>query len=258
MTQDPRPMTKALIITATLLALATTAHAQAPDLERAEDYQSKIPITVTKIIKLPKGYHEGLFHDGKYIWVCNGKGQKTWVVDPVSGEVVSEIDSVGKFTEGITASGADGTYWITDWEDKKLYKVSREGATFKVIYDILLEPAHPAGLIWTGEKLYVITWERGMGGTQYYLMQLDDKEHMSQKFKIKRIHEPAHIAWDGKHLWITSWYNRLVYKVDVETFNVLGSFKSPVNETTGIAWDGEHFWITGTRADLYQLSIDEK
>lgn len=251
-------MTKALIITATLLALATTAHAQAPDLERAEDYQSKIPITVTKIIKLPKGYHEGLFHDGKYIWVCNGKGQKTWVVDPVSGEVVSEIDSVGKFTEGITASGADGTYWITDWEDKKLYKVSREGATFKVIYDILLEPAHPAGLIWTGEKLYVITWERGMGGTQYYLMQLDDKEHMSQKFKIKRIHEPAHIAWDGKHLWITSWYNRLVYKVDVETFNVLGSFKSPVNETTGIAWDGEHFWITGTRADLYQLSIDEK
>jgi DNA-binding beta-propeller fold protein YncE len=250
----------ARLITAVVMALtmATAGLSQAPALKRAEDYRPKIPVSVIKEIKLPRGYHEGLFHDGKYIWVANGKGGNTWVVDPSTGAIVAEIGSVGKFSEGITASEADGTYWTTDWDDKKLYRVKRQGDTLSVIYEISLEPEHPAGLVWTGKKLYVITWERGKGGTSYFLSQLDDKEHLSKKFRINRIHEPAHIAWDGKYLWITSWYSRLVYKVDVENFDVLGSFKSPVDQTTGITWDGEHFWITGTKADLYQILLGEE
>ncbi|MFQ5953007.1 MAG: hypothetical protein ACE5JK_06355, partial [Candidatus Omnitrophota bacterium] len=167
-----------------------------------------------------------------------------------------EIKSIGTFTEGITAYG-DGTFWLTDWEAKKIYRVTIKEGKMSVEYEIELDPAHPAGVVWTGENLYMITWTRGMG-TTYHLMQLDENERMFRKMRIKRIHEPAHLAWDGSHLWITSWYSQLVYKIDVETFKIVGSFRSPAPDATGITWDGEHFWITGTRADLYQLEVGEK
>ena len=223
--------------------------------KRAKEYKAKIPVRVVKKIPLPEGYHEGLYYDGKNLWLCNGEGGNIWIISPRTGDIVSEIKPIGGFTEGITAYG-DGTYWLTDWEDKKIYRIRINGKKMSVEYEIDLDPAHPAGVVWTGEKLYMITWTRGMG-TQYHLMQLDENEHMFIKMRIKRIHEPAHLAWDGKHLWITSWYNQLVYKVDVETFQIMGSFRSPAPDTTGIAWDGKHFWITGTRADLYQVEIGE-
>lgn len=245
-----------LIISFSLIFSFTSfAEEEVPSLSKADNYQSKMPIKVLKEYDLPKGWHEGLFFDGKNIWVSNGRGYKTWVVDPETGKIISEIDPGGSFTEGIT-SGVKNTYWITDWEEKKIYRARLEGAKMVDEYDISLDPAHPAGCIWTGEHLYVITWTRGMG-TKYHLMQLDENERMFRKFRIKRIHEPAHMAWDGRHLWITSWYNQLVYKVDVETFQVLGSFKSPVPETTGITWDGGYFWITGTHSGLYKIELED-
>ncbi len=248
-------MLKTISILITLFIFFTTpAFPEVPDLERAEDYDAKIPVRVIKKFPLPKGYHEGLFFDGKHVWVNNGKNGKTWLIDPSTGFVVSEIEPVAGFTEGITEAG-DGTFWLTDWKEKKLYRVSIEGDRMTVKYDISLDPAHPAGLVWTGDRLYVITWTRGMG-TRYHLMQLDEQEHMFRKLRIKRIHEPAHLAWDGTHLWVTSWYNQLVYKIDVETFKVLGSFRSPAPDTTGITWDGTHFWITGTNAGLYRVEVE--
>ena len=86
-------------------------------------------------------------------------------------------------------------------------------------------------------------------------MQLTDEQRMIVKMKIRGIHEPSQLAWDGEHLWISSWYNSKVYKVDVNNFKVLGAFKSPAKETTGITWDGEYLWVTGTHADLYQVKL---
>ena len=238
-----------------LLSSATLSNADVPDLERAETYQSDIPVKIIKKVPLPKGYHEGLFWDGENIWVNNGENKNTWIIDPDTGELLSQITPPGTFSEGITMAD-DGSFWITDWDDKKLYKVKVEGGKMAVEYDILLEPARPTGVVWTGENLYVLTWVRGMG-TKYYLMQLGEDEHMFRKMRIKRIHEPSQLAWDGKHLWITSWFSQLVYKIDVDTFRALGSFKSPVSDTTGIAWDGKYFWITGTRSDLYQVELTD-
>ena len=230
-------------------------NAEVPDLERAESYQSDIPVKVIKRVPLPRGYHEGLFWDGENIWVNNGEKINTWVVDPDTGKVLSEIIPPGTFSEGITMAD-DGSFWTTDWDEKKLYRVKIEAGKMEVEYDISLEPAYPTGVVWTGKKLYVLTWERGLG-TKYYLMQLSDKERMSRKMRIKRIHEPSQLAWDGKHLWVTSWFSQLIYKIDVDTFRALGSFKSPVSDTTGIAWDGKYFWITGTRSDLYQVELQK-
>jgi len=231
------------------------SYADVPDLERAEDYRSDIPVKIIKKVPLPKGYHEGLFWDGKNVWVNNGENGKTWVVDPETGEVLSEITPPGTFSEGTTMAD-DGSFWITDWNVKKLYRAKLAEGKMEVEYDLSLDPAYPTGVVWTGEKLYVLTWERG-AGTKYFLMELDENEHMSCKMQIKRIHEPSQLAWDGKHLWVTSWFSQIIYKIDVDTFKALGSFKSPVTDTTGIAWDGKYFWITGTHSDLFQVELEK-
>ena len=78
------------------------------ELKRSPEYRSKIPIKVIKKVPLPKGYHEGIYLDGDNIWVSNGEGKKTWIVDPGTGEVISEIEPSGDFTEAVTKA-ADGT-----------------------------------------------------------------------------------------------------------------------------------------------------
>jgi glutamine cyclotransferase len=225
-----------------------------PPVEKAEKYQGNIPAKTLKRVKIPKGWHEGLFFDGKLIWVMNGKGGNIWKVDTEAEEVVDTITPVGPFTEGLTSAG-DGTYWLTDWDDKKIYRVRTEGDTMTADYDVSVAPALPAGIVWTGERLYVVTWTRGLAGTKFHLLELDRNETVFRKFEIKGILEPAHLAWDGRYLWVTSWYSRLVYKIDPVTHSVLGHFKSPASETTGIVWDGKSFWITGTKADLYQVEL---
>ena len=225
-------------------------------IKRAKKYTANIPAEVIKKTPLPKGYHEGLYFDGTNIWVNNGKDGKTWVVDPVTGEVVSDISPVGPFTEAIAPAG-DGTYWLTDWKDKKLYRVKIEDGKMISEYDVSLDPAHPAGLAWIGDYVYVISWTRGFG-TKYYLHEFDAHGNELRKMQIKRIHEPAHLAWDGKNLWITSWYTRNVYRLDLATLEITGSFKSPSPDTTGIAWDGESFWITGTHTGLYKVKVGDK
>ena len=246
-------MKKLIILTLFLFGARAATAQDVPDLEKAMKYEVNIPVEVIKKVPIPKGYHEGLLFDGKNIWVNNGQKINTWIVDPETGKVLSEITPPGTFTEGITASN-DNRYWVTDWDERKLYRVVIKDNKMEPDYEISLAPARPTGVVWTGEKLYLITWTRGMG-TEYHLMQLDENERMSRKMRIKRIHEPSQLAWDGKYLWITSWFSQRVYKVDINTFKVLGSFKSPAKDTTGIAYDGEYFWITGTYADLYKIKV---
>ncbi|MFH1798222.1 MAG: hypothetical protein ABH844_02600 [Candidatus Omnitrophota bacterium] len=216
----------------------------------------KIPVRIIKEIILPKAYHEGLYLDGKNIWVSNGRGYDTWVFDTETGKIISKIKPIGSFTEAISSAG-DGTFWMTDWNEKKLYRVKIEEGRMEAVDSVSLELARPAGVVWTGEYLYLITWTRGAGGTSYHLLQFDSAGKILRKMRIKHIPEPAHLAWDDKNLWITSWYNQRVYKIDEKTFQVLDSFQSPAAKTTGIAWDGRHFWITGTHANLYQTAVGE-
>ncbi|MBD3296132.1 MAG: hypothetical protein GF392_02040 [Candidatus Omnitrophica bacterium] len=225
---------------------------KAEKMTKSDDYRSGLDIKVVEQIELPRGYHEGLYLDSGNIWVCNGEDGDIWVVDPDKKEVVSSIEPVGTFTEAVTRNG--GEYWLSDWNAKKIYRVTLDDNAMTAREEISTAPAHPAGILWADGTLYVITWTRGMG-TRYHLMELTGDKNLKVKTRLRRIHEPAHMAWDGSHLWITSWYNRYVYKVDIEKKIILGSFKSPAPETTGIAWDGEYFWITGTNADLYKVKL---
>ena len=244
-----------IIFSLTVFMLFSSAafSAEGPELSlKASPNYKNIEIKVIKKLQLPAWYHEGLFYDGKNMWVANGNKGKLWIVDVDSGAVLSEIAPVADFMEGMTR--IDSGYLITEWYAEKLYRARIEDGKINVQSDMSLAPAHPAGLVWTGERLYVITWTRGLG-TKFDLLEMDGNLKLIRKIRANRIEEPAHMTWDGAYLWITSWYNRRVYKIDVKTMEILGSFLAPVKLPTGIAWDGKYMWLTGTYGDLYKLEI---
>ncbi|MFH1837226.1 MAG: hypothetical protein ABH862_03830, partial [Candidatus Omnitrophota bacterium] len=211
----------------------------------ADKKQINMKAVVIKKIDLPRGYHEGILLYDDRILVCNGRGLGTYIIDPLDESVTGEIEPFGTFTESLAPAG-DDMFWLTDWEEKKIYKVKIEGNKISSYSEMSLAPSHPAGVIRLGEKLYVITWTRSLTGTEYHLVQLNNNGEVLQKRHLRGISEPAHIAWDGEHFWITSWYNQKVFELDINTFEIKRQFKSPAKKTTGIAWDGKHFWITGT------------
>lgn len=222
-------------------------------LKKSKSYKI-ISVKVLGTIELPKWYHEGLSFDGRNIWVSNGKNGRIWLVDPDTGEFGPSIEPISVFTEAVTNISGD-LFFVTDWEEKKLYEARIENSRMNILSWASLRPAHPAGAVWNGDRLFVITWTRSLTGTKFDLLDLTRQMKISGKISIKNIQEPAHLAWDGKNLWITSWYDPLVYKVDVDTWEIVGAFRSPIERTTGIVWDGECFWLTGTYSDLYKLEV---
>lgn len=208
---------------------------------------------VVRKIPLPKGYHEGLFYDGEAIWVTNGDGGKIWVVDIVSGAVSAIIEPISNFAEALTKSG-DETYYATEWYDQNIYRARVAGNRLEADQAVSVAPGHPAGAVWTGKSLYVITWLRGFG-TKFFLLEMDRDMKVLRKISIDRIQEPSQLAWDGKYLWITGWYNSIVYKIDIDKLEIIGEFRSPAPKATGIAWDGKSMWLVGTYSDLYQLEV---
>ncbi|MBD3426607.1 MAG: hypothetical protein GF409_05195 [Candidatus Omnitrophica bacterium] len=245
-----------VMLTMLILGIRSAAlYALDDDISRGDDYKKDIQTRIVDRIALPKGYHEGLFYDGEYIWVTNGKGINTWIIDPSSGSILSMIKPVGSFTEGLAEAG-EGYLYLADWDEKKLFKVSIKKETMSRSGQIDFAPARPTGVVRIGGDTYVITWTRGLG-TKYHLLKLDSSGNILGKVRIKDIHEPAHMAWDGEHLWITSWYSQRVYKVDLESLRIIGEFRSPVSKTTGITWDGKYFWLTGTYSDLYRVEVIE-
>jgi len=250
---------KRMLCVLVMLFLAGVSFAEPPSggdkfFERAENFEAMIPVKRAQKISLPKGgYHEGLLLERGNIWVANGEGKNIWVINLSSGDKAFEITPPGTFTEGITRA-IGGKYWVADWDAKKLYLVKvRENKMISVSH-ISFEPSHPAGVTVTEEHLYVITWTRGLG-TKYHLLEMDRKGNVLRKAQIKEIQEPTQLAWDGKDLWISSWFQRRVYKIDVKTFEIKGYFRSGVEKTTGIVCDGKYFWLTGTKEDLYKIEL---
>jgi len=219
----------------------------------AADYESDIPIKVIQKIALPQGYHEGLLLQGDAMWVNNGKGGKTWVIDIRTGKKVSEIDPAGTFTEGITPA-PEGRYWVTDWDTQGLYLARVEDARMVPERRIRLGRVKPTGVVWAGSHLYVIIWKTGLD-LRYRLLKMDGEGNIVERVKISGISQPSQIAWDGEYLWITSWRDNHVYKVDPETYHIKGRFDSRIEKVTGIACDGKYLWLTGTAADLYKVEL---
>lgn len=249
-------MLRAAMAALLILAHIPAVSAEETELTAAKDYRV-LPGRIVKKIILPKGYHEGLFYDGKSIWVCNGKGLKTWVVDPDSGKILTELKPATGFTEAITRSAADSELYMTDWTDEKLYRVKLDGDRIIPGPDVSFSPAHPAGVIWADGRFFVITWTRGSLGTKFDILEMDASLSIKTKIAADSIQEPSQLAWDGKYLWVSSWYSKLIYKVDIRQRTIVAVVKSPVRRTTGIAWVEGYLWVTGTAGHLYKMEVKE-
>ncbi|HNX91264.1 MAG TPA: hypothetical protein PKY78_00400 [Candidatus Omnitrophota bacterium] len=219
---------------------------------------SQVKEIATKIIRqieIPKGYHEGLLLSGGEIWVNNGEEGETWVIDVSTGTKLRDIKPIGSFSEGISwVSG--NKYWVTDWREGALYLVHISADITIAEKEYRLGQMYPAGVVWTGQYIFVILWGRGPEGT-YDILKMDGEGNIIRVDRLKEINEPSQLTWDGKNLWITSWCDKKAYKLDPDTYEILGFFETPMNDATGIAWDGKSFWITGTRSDLYQVELVE-
>lgn len=233
-----------------MLLLPRVLHAD--DLVSGKDCK-EIPVTVVNKLSIPKGYHEGLFYDGKCFWLANGENGDVWAIDPASGVVTSSLRAVSDFVEAFIKTD-NGQMFTTEWNTKRLYRVSIADNALSPDKEISFEPAHPAGLICANGRIFTVTWTRGMG-TKFRLIELDKDLNIIKDMLIKDIQEPDQLAWDGKNLWISSWYSKLVYRVDIDRWEMTGYFRSPVSKTTGIAWDGKYMWLTGTYSDLYKIEI---
>lgn len=205
-------------------------------------------------IELPKGYHEGLFLNSGEILVCNGENINIWGVDLRDGEVKYEIEPSGKFTESISKL-SDGKFIISDWAERILYSATIKDGKADKESEIFRSDGHLAGCLAVEGSIYFIQWERGVSGTKYNLIKASEKGEILEKIRIGHIPEPSQLCWDGKSLWITSWFDRHVYKINLNTYQIEGYFSSKLEKTTGIAWDGKYFWITGTHEDLYQVEV---
>lgn len=256
MPQNP-PKNKIVILLAAIILISaqTVLHAYENRLLRKSPSCKDIPVKVLQKIDIPKGYHEGLSFNGPDLLLSNGEKGKVWALDKASGSVRSIIEPVSDFTESVSFFSGN-QFFVTEWEDKKLYRATLDGNKLIPEVWISVKPAHPAGVVWTGNQLFMITWTRGMG-TKFALLELDKDMGLLGVVSIQIIEEPTQLAWDGKYLWISSWYDSLVYKIDVKDWEVLGAFRSPVSKTTGIVWDGKSIWLTGTHSDLYKLEVGQ-
>ena len=214
-----------------------------------------ISANIIKKMPLPKSYHEGLYLDGADMWVINGEKGKVWVVDTASGKTISTIEPIADFTEAISKK-SDNLFFVSDWDEKRIYKARLENNKLVAESSVSVSPAHPAGILWIGDRLFVIAWTRGLG-TKFDLLEMDGEMKLVRRISIQAIQEPAHLTWDGKYLWITGWYDSLVYKIDIDKLEIVGDFLAPCPRATGIAWDGKYFWLTGTYSDLYQMEVVE-
>jgi len=220
---------------------------------RSKEYK-EINAKVVSHIKIPHWYHEGIYLFGNDIWVNNGERGDTWVINKSSGNVTRSIKSAGPFTEAVIPKDKD-TFYASDWDAEKVFISDIEENKMCAITEKSVGPAHPAGVAWNGSNLFVITWTRSMTGTKFHLLKMDPDLNILSSEEIDKILEPAHMAWDGKYMWISCWFSKRIYKIDLEKSQILGYMSSPANRTTGIAWDGKDLWVTGTYDDLYKLEL---
>ncbi len=248
---------KSFIVFVSLYSVfSSSVLAETTTLKKSEDYRN-LDIKVVQKVNIPRWYHEGLYFDNGVIWVANGEKGNIWAIDPKTGKTLEEVCPYGEFTESISKD-TDGSWLVTDWEDAKLYRSQMENSTLThntVLFDF--SPVRPAGLVRLDDRYFVITWTRGLG-TKFGILILDKEFKQAGSVVIKFIEEPAHMAWDGKDLWITSWYSRKVYRVNPNNWEVTGFFRTPFGKATGIAWDGKDLWVTGTYAGLYRIEVSDQ
>jgi DNA-binding beta-propeller fold protein YncE len=159
---------------------------------------------------------DGLMWDGESLWATDCAMSRIDKIDPSTGSVIGAIDIPGVYSDEMAWDGE--SFWISDHAATEMPDMSSAPPR---IYRV--DPVAQS----------VLGFLEAPGKSKY----------------------PMGVAWDGEAIWNVDTWDKLIYRLDPDTGEVLRSIPSPANGSCGMTWDGACLWLTdaATNGLIYHL-----
>jgi hypothetical protein len=159
---------------------------------------------------------DGLMWDGEFLWATDCSMTQIDKIDPSTGEVVGGISVPGVYSDEMAWDGE--SFWISDHAATEMPDMS---STPPRIYRV--DPVAQS----------VLGYFDAPGVSKY----------------------PMGVAWDGAAIWNVDTWDKLIYRMNPDTGEVLHQIPSPANGSCGMTWDGACLWLTdaATNGLIYHL-----
>jgi len=202
--------------------------------------------TVINAVPAPRNA-SGLCWVNGYLW-CGAygtQGDTIYKIDPATGNVLKRLrwrvsaDCYGLAFDTING----GSLWVSDHSagDSIFLIDTITGARIRAFR---ARKTYMAGLANDGQFLWNCCYY-SPDGRVYGLNKTNGVPFDS--FDIPSIPQPWGATWDGQYLWVCNDGNyggfHRVYKINVNTHQIIDSLDSPGTRPYGLAWDGSYLWV---------------
>ncbi|MEO0076589.1 MAG: choice-of-anchor D domain-containing protein [candidate division WOR-3 bacterium] len=208
--------------------------------------------TVINAIPAPANA-SGLCWDGQYLW-CGAygvNGDTLYKINPTNGTILkrfkwhsnSNADCYGLAFDTIN----NGSLWVlshysaTAVGDSIFLVDTINGAYIRAIR---AKTRYMAGLANDGQHLWHCAYYQP-DGRAYHINKYTGV--VFDSIDIPSLPQPWGATWDGQFLWVCNDGNfggtHSVYKINVNTHQIIDSFASPGTRPFGLAWDGIYMWV---------------
>lgn len=148
------------------------------------------------------GGYGGLAFDGTYLWQADSYGGGIYKLNTADCSVISSIPSPDMYLNDLAW---DGNYlWVCGYTSGKLYKLEPSDGSIVAEFDIQGE-----GLTYDGTYLLLSQDSRILR-----INPSDGQVISSMQIPFSR---PESLAWDGGYLWVASFDEAMIYRIDVGT-----------------------------------------
>jgi len=129
--------------------------------------------------------------------------------------------------------------------------------TIKIIRTVPHTQGYGSGLAWMNETL----WVGDAFGSA--IQQHDPYTSTMIKSIVAPNSKVRDLTWDGKQLWMASWFTPptpSIYALDANSGSVIASYVAPFSSghSDGMAWDGASLWISDEVNQIHQCDPKNK
>lgn len=219
--------------------------------------------TVINAIPAPRNA-SGLCWANGALW-CGAygtQGDTIYKFEPVNGNVLKKFkwrnsaDCYGLAFDTING----GSLWVSDHSagDSIFLIDTITGARIRAFR---ARKTYMAGIANDGHNLWNCCYY-SPDGRVYGLNKVDGVPFDS--FDTPQIPQPWGATWDGNYLWVCNDGNyggtHSIYKININTHQIVDSFTSPGTRPMGLAWDGSYLWVIAigpspTGRNAYQIDL---